>query len=400
MLGTTRRPVILLAIGQTLAWASIYYTFPALLLRWEQDMGWSKPEVTMAITLGVLISALMAPVAGRIIDAGRGGEMMAGAAVLGGALLVVLSRVETLWQFYLVWGGIGVAMSGALYEPCFALVTRAKGAGAKGSIVLITLVAGFASTISFPAVHAVAEAGGWRAAVLMAAVVVTFGSAPLHWIGGRALEAGRVEEPVVEAATPAPRRAFLRRAAFWYLATGFSMVALVHGATLHHLLSYLDERGLSPETAVLAASFIGPMQVAGRLAMMMSEKYISHHGVALTAFALIAASVALLWLGQGAPVTLSGFVMLFASAYGTVSILRPLITRDILGGRDFGSKSGALALPYLIGSASAPWLGAVVWRAGGYGLMFAILIGLMALGCGLYLAAHNRAGRDSAKANT
>jgi len=108
MLGTTRRPVILLAIGQTLAWASIYYTFPALLLRWEQDMGWSKPEVTMAITLGVLISALMAPLAGRIIDAGRGPHMMAGAAVLGGVLMILLSRVETLWQFYLVWGGIGV----------------------------------------------------------------------------------------------------------------------------------------------------------------------------------------------------------------------------------------------------------------------------------------------------
>ena len=361
-------------------------------------MGWSKPEVTMAITLGVLISALMAPVAGRIIDAGRGPHMMAGAAVLGGALMVALSRVETLWQFYLVWGGIGVAMSGALYEPCFALVTRAKGAGAKGSIVLITLVAGFASTISLPAVHAVAEAGGWRAAVLMAAGVVIFGSAPLHWIGGRALEAGRVEEPLVEAATPTPRRAFLRRSAFWYLAAGFSMVALVHGATLHHLLSYLDERGLSPETAVLAASFIGPMQVAGRLAMMMSEKYLSHHGVALTAFSLIAASVALLWLGQGAPVTLFGFVMLFAGAYGTVSILRPLIARDILGGRDFGAKSGALALPYLIGSASAPWLGAVVWRFGGYGLMFAILIGLMVLGCGLYLAAHLRADHDRRKA--
>jgi len=361
-------------------------------------MGWSKPEVTMAITLGVLISALMAPLAGRIIDAGRGPHMMAGAAVLGGVLMILLSRVETLWQFYLVWGGIGVAMSGALYEPCFALVTRAKGAGAKGSIVLITLVAGFASTISFPAVHAVAEAGGWRAAVLVAAGVVMFGSAPLHRMGGRALEAGRVEEPIVETATKTPRRAFLRRAAFWYLAAGFALVAVVHSATLHHLLSYLDERGLSPETAVLAASFIGPMQVAGRLAMMMSEKYISHHGVALTAFGLIGASVALLWLGQGAPVTLSGFVMLFAGAYGTVSILRPLIARDILGGRDFGAKSGALALPYLIGSASAPWLGAVVWRIGGYGLMFAILIGLMALGCGLYLAAHLRADRDRRKA--
>lgn len=400
MTATTRRPVILLAIGQTLAWASIYYIFPALLLRWEQDMGWSKPEVTMAITLGVLTSALMAPVAGRIIDAGRGPHLMAGASVLGGIMLVLLSRVEALWQFYAVWGGLGIAMSGSLYEPCFALVTRARGAGAKGSIVLITLVAGFASTISFPTVHAVAEAGGWRTAALVGAAIVIFGAAPLHWFGAKALEAARVEEPPQDAAAYPPRRAFLRRPAFWYLAAGFALVAVVHSATLHHLLSYLDETGLSPEAAVLAAAFIGPMQVAGRLAMMMSEKVISHHGVALTAFGLIGASVALLMFGHGEPVTLSAFVMLFAGAYGTVSILRPLIARDILGGRDFGAKSGALALPYLIGSASAPWLGAMVWGIGGYGLMFSLLIGLIALGGGFYLAANSRAGRDRIKANT
>ena len=29
--------IYLLAIGQTLAWASIYYIFPAFLLKWEQD---------------------------------------------------------------------------------------------------------------------------------------------------------------------------------------------------------------------------------------------------------------------------------------------------------------------------------------------------------------------------
>ena len=38
----------LLAIGQTLAWALIYYVFPALLLRWEQELGWSKADLTMA----------------------------------------------------------------------------------------------------------------------------------------------------------------------------------------------------------------------------------------------------------------------------------------------------------------------------------------------------------------
>jgi len=41
----------------------------------------------------------------------------------------------------------------------------------------------------------------------------------------------------------------------------------------------------------------------------------------------------------------------------------------------------------------------VVWRIGGYGLMFSLLIGLIALGALLYLAAHTRAGRDQRKAN-
>ena len=384
--------ILLLAFGQTLAWASAYYVFPALLLRWEQTLGWSKAELTAAITLAVLLSAAMAPLAGRIIDSGRGPILSGGSSVLAGLGLLLLSQVTEIWQFYAVWAIIGAAMSGCLYEPTFALVTRARGANARQGIILITLVAGFASTISYPVVYSLAEAFGWRGAVTFAAFVMLFVVAPTMWLGVRGLEAHRAK-----AAEPAQvqehSRAFLRRPAFWLLAFGFAFLAVTHGATLHHLLPLLDERGLSPEMAVLAASFIGPMQVAGRLAMMASERYLSNNGVALAAFGFMGLSVALLMFSGSAPAVLSGFVIIFGGAYGTVSILRPLLAREILGETNFGAKSGALALPYLAGSALAPFLGSLLWNLGGYDLMLWALAGCTALGAVLYRSAYRMSAR-------
>ena len=70
------------------------------------------------------------------------------------------------------------------------------------------------------------------------------------------------------------------------------------------------------------------------------------------------------------------FVLIFGSAYGTVSILRPVLAREILDGTSFGAKSGALALPFLAGSAVAPYLGSIVWSIGGYTLMLGLAVAI------------------------
>ncbi|MFB3058330.1 MAG: MFS transporter, partial [Gammaproteobacteria bacterium] len=252
-------------MGQTLVWAGLYYLFPALLLRWEQSLGWSKADLTAAITLAIFVSALVAPLAGRLIDAGKGALLMAGSSLLGGFCLIALSMVTELREFYLVWGLIGVMMAGCLYEPCFALITHARGANAKQGIILVTLVAGFASTISFPSAHALTEAFGWNLAVQVFAAVIIFIATPLMWLGAKSVEqagnAGRSQAT----AEVVHRQAFLKRPVFWLLALGFALAAMVQGVTIHHLFPILDDRGIPDDAAVIAASFIGPMQVAGRL---------------------------------------------------------------------------------------------------------------------------------------
>ena len=313
--------------------------------------------------------------------------MMTGCALLGGVSLLGLSVVTELWQFYLVWALIGVMLAGCLYEPCFALVTRARGAEAKQGIILITLVAGFASAISFSAGHALAESFGWRVAVQIFALVVILVATPLLGTGVRLLELSRAGGGQRQPEEHARRHAFLAKPYFWFLALGFALGALLHGVTLHHLLPILYDRGIGPDAAILAASFIGPMQVAGRLAMMAAERHVSNHGVAVACFVLLGASILLLLASGATPGLLAGFVILFGGAYGMVSIIRPVIAREILGESNFGAKSGALALPYLVGAASAPYLGSLVWSLGGYDLVLPCLVVLAVLGLALYLMA-------------
>ena len=121
---------------------------------------------------------------------------------------------------------------------------------------------------------------------------------------------------------------------------------------------------------------------------MALDRLVSHFVLMLGVILMMGASVLMLQVIGGGVRLLAAFVILHGCAKGTLSILRPLITRDVLGEADFGAKSGALALPFLVASASAPYLGAVIWGVGGYGLMLTLLAILSGCGAVFYVLAH------------
>lgn len=386
---TPRRAILCLALGQTIVWAGLYYLFPALLPQWEAVPGWSKTTLTAAFASAVIMSAVFSPFSGRLIDRGYGPQTIAGGALLGAVLVALLPLAGSPWIFSAIWLGIGVAMSACLYEPCFSLITRTQGAAARRGITLVTLVAGFAGTLSFPINHAVAQALGWGAATLAFAILIAACAVPLLWTGARFLERHWRDSAAVEtaaareAAEPSPRRPagyILRHPAFWFLGLGFALLAVNHGMVLNHLLPILHDRGTNPDTAVLAASMIGPMQVAGRLAMMAAERHVSSRAITTACFlAVIVATLSL--IGAAAvPGLLVVFVVLQGSGYGVTSIMKPVAIREILGDRDFGVINGAMAVPYLLGFALAPFIGSLLWELGGYEFALLFVAGLSTLG--------------------
>jgi MFS family permease len=362
----------------------MYYSFPALLLAWERDLGWSKAELSGAFTVALVTSAFLAPMVGRIIDRGYGTHIFTGSALLGATCLVVLSRVTAIWQFYAVWIMLGVAMAGSLYEACFAVLTKTMGVRRKQAITLVTLVAGFAGTLSFPGNHALVGLVGWRGTMLVLAAIVSFIAVPLIWLGCRTAESFGEPHQAPAGTNTTETFGIARNLTFWLLAAGFATIALNHGVLLTHLLPLLDERGLPSGTAVLAASMIGPMQVTGRLMMLAVERRVSSLGIFVACFiALGFASLSLLG-AIALPLFVISFVLFQGAGYGVTSILRPVITADLLGYKNYGLIAGLLAVPFQAAAAAAPTIAALIWGVGGYDLVIwfaggAAVLGLISL---------------------
>lgn len=424
---TTRRAILFLAVGQTVTWAGVFYIFAALLPRWELAEGWSRTGLSACFAAAIAVSALAAPSAGRLIDRGHGPALLTGSTLLGALAIGLLPLAALtgagLAAFALLWLTAGLAMAGALYEPCFALITRCLRGGARRAITTVTLIAGFAGGLAFPAGHFIAESAGWQAATTAAALAVTLVATPLTWLGARHLEhvsrkengsADRLPDRDADQRTqrdgkPGFLAGWRRRLAagrwsdpvFATLAVGLATIALCHGAIIAHILPLLAERGVSTANAVLAASCIGPMQVAGRVAMHLAETRVTPHRITCTGFvAMLVAAVLLLMasiIADAALTLLVVFVILQGAGYGVMSVMRPVRTRELLGERDFGAISGALALPYLLAAAAAPFAGALLWSVGGYDLMLLVVVLLLAAGLALYLRASARA-RENAKA--
>jgi MFS family permease len=368
-------PALMLGVGQAVAWAGLYYLFPALMLSWENQEGWARVDTTLVFSLAVIASSLASPLMGVIIDRGGASWLLAGSAAVGGVLLLVLAALASWPAFFAVWILIGLSMAGALYEPCFAIIVRYAGASAQRLITTVTLIAGFASTLAFPVAISVAANFGWRYAAAIAGVAVLGLAAPLLWFGVRRLQAGAVDAPAAPEGPGRPgsdtpeAQAVLRRPALWLLAAAFSLFALVHAGVLNHLLPILAEQRIDAGLAVLAASLLGPMQVVGRLGMMLLQRRLPP--IQLTGWVFVALAVAALALlfARTAPGLLVVFVVLQGVSVGLSSILKPVVTAALLGTRSFGAVTGAMAVPFLAAFALAPVLASVVWLAFGYDAM-------------------------------
>ena len=380
-----QRAVWLLAVGQTLGYACFFYIFAAMVVSWHEALGWDKAMLALGPTLAILISAALAPFVGRAVDRGHGPRLMAGGALVGALALAILAGASRQWVYMLAWAGLGMAQAMCLYEVCFALLIRRFGLAARAAITQVTLVAGLASTLAFPAAAVLTQALGWQGTVWVAVAVAGLVVLPLHLIGARTLSQGPADGRQGAPAASAGRTV-LRDGNFWRLAGLFSLLNLNHWMLISFMLPVFAAQGLGAGLAVAAAACVGPAQVLGRLALMRSEARLGT-GLAtkLTLCAIVAASV-LLALAGAAPLLAFGFAAVQGAAMGVITILRPVLVADGLGSRSYGATAGMMSIPTLLSSAAAPFLGALLLAAGGTGLLIgaALALAIMALGLALW----------------
>jgi MFS transporter, OFA family, oxalate/formate antiporter len=88
----------------------------------EREFGWSRTEISLAVTMGTLGAAAIAPFFGSLIDRYGGKPFVVGGCALMAVGLVALANMQTEWQFFVIYGA-GRALATGLISIA-ATVTR------------------------------------------------------------------------------------------------------------------------------------------------------------------------------------------------------------------------------------------------------------------------------------
>ncbi len=388
------RIVAALAVTQTVGFGVLYYAFSVFVLPMEMELGWTRAQSSGAFSLGLMVAGLAAIPVGRLVDRGGARLTMTLGSLLGAGLLFAWSQVESLAAFYLIWGGLGLAMSATLYDVALTVVAAWFRRQRARAAFIITMVAGLASTIFVPLATLLVEQLGWRAALVALATILAATCVPLHGLVLRrnpqalGLDVDGVagtQGLELEASTPA--RAAFGTASFWWLALAFALARLSVAAMGAHLVPLLLERGYTAAFVALAVGAVGPLQLLGRALFLPAYGRWRIDRVTAAMFACLATALASLALIPGvAGVAL--FVTLYGASNGAMTLARAEIVAQRYGAAHYGSINGTLALAISVTSAFAPFgAGALYAATGGYGAVLGVLavaamVSLMAVGRG------------------
>ena len=345
-----------LGITQTLAWGSTYYLAAVFADPISDTLRLPHAWFFGIFSASLLLSGLLGPLAGRIIDRYGGRDVLAATNVVFAAGLVCLSFTSGIGGLAVSWTVIGIGMGFGLYEAAFATAAGLYGRDARNAITGITLFAGFASTIGWPTSAYFIDQFGWRGACIAWAVLHLVIGLPMNRLLIPKAEQN-IAEPISEHHTAAGIP--------WTmidLASVFGATWCIATALAAHLPRLLEAVGSTPVIAIFAASLMGPAQVAARLVEFTLLKRLSPMFSARLATSLHPIGALLLVIFG--PVMAVPFVLLHGAGNGLLTIARGTLPLALFGPAGYGLRTGILSAPARILQGGAPLLFGVILDRG------------------------------------
>lgn len=369
----------------SLAWGA-NRSFGVFLEPLLNEFGWSRTSISGAFTLGMIVLGIASLLAGKLTDRiGPKKVLIACALFLGGGYLL-MSRISSIWEFYLYCGLLtGIGMSGML-SPLLSLIARwfvkrralMTGILASGPALGITVIPLFLSLLI--------SSLGWRMSYMVLGATLLIVIIPLalllkrdpgemklrpygdeHHLGASSMQ---LEGCTLGTAFRTPQ--------FWML--GFIAFCSLFTINVYvvHIVIHAIGLGFSSAAAATMLSLAAGISIAGRIIVGAIADRIGNKLSLIFCFILGGLAYILILSGTSLWVLYMAAVIFGAAGWATASIVTPL-TASLFGLRSHGTILAYVMLGATIGGATGPVLiGYVFDMMGSYRYGFIMTLAVIA----------------------
>lgn len=389
--------VVAAVVGSALSPATlINVPFSLFVTELQGAFGWSRSQITAALSIFLCLLVVSLPIAGRLVDRVGARRMAIPSIFLYGTALASISLIgPSLTGFYLLYGVMAVVGAGA-QSLTFIRVICAWFDRRRGLVIGICM-AGFG--LGYVVVPVITQAliswGGWRFAYVGLGALAIVGSLPIvalllrdspHEVGldidG---QESRLQANPRNDAVGIPLAQAAKTSDLWLLAATFLLMSFALNSVQSQIVPLLTDRGMSVATAALMLSAIGVGSFPGRLVVGFTIDRVFAPFVAFVCYS--AAAIAILWLMDGRA-TVGVFLCAVAAgvALGAENDVLGYLVGRYFGLRWFGQIYGALLSVYLVGAALGAYISARIYAAtGSYDLALKVDAAAIIFSCGLLL---------------
>jgi len=348
----------------------LVYTFGVFAKPLAREFNSNRAAIALAVSLVDIMVAVMAPVAGRLVDRFNARWVIVLSNVALVACLVGLSLVTPpLWHLYALYALAGAVGTGTVAVTSSRVVANWFDRSRGLALGLSSAGVGIGIFVLPSLVQFIIDEAGWRQAYLGIGVASLVIAVPLIAIFLRATpqEVGLLPDgigavPAVTVATASKEPVAgmttaeaLRTRTFWQLCGAFFFVSACVNGTLGHLAPLLTDQGISGRQAALATSIFGAATIAGRIGNgYLVDRFFAPR-VAGMLFGAAAIGLAMLWGGvTGWPAFIAATLM--GLAIGAEADVMPFLISRYFGLRSMATLFGVLFGSYTMGVALGRYL--------------------------------------------
>jgi len=338
----------------------------------EGEFGWARGLTSFAYSSSAFLNGLFGIFIGRLIDRISIRPIVLLGAVMIGLSQVLLSRIDSLWQLYLLYGVLVGALGGSAFlVPLTANIgfwfDRHKG------LAMSVVLAG--QSLGGAAMPLLARwllgMMDWREAYLVLGLVAWGVLLPLaflireppHRVEARS-SAGSATNPATVEPAPPPLANVSPKLLLHSLSAAIVLCCICMAIPLIHVYPLALERGIAPAEAAMVLGLMMGTSVVGRIGIGKIADHLG--GLRSLLLASGAQTAVIFWFSQvGA---LPGFytvAILFALGYGGVVPSYAIIIRELMPANKVGVSMGTIFFFGNLGMALGGYLGGLLYDLSG-----------------------------------